>query len=113
MAGHVTIVFLNTDHFAETVTYTPYGGSGSSIDAVVMRDPVEAQDALDGSWEAGGARVLVNEDDVSQPARGDTVTVTSPAATYIVNGWQHTEGMWSLTCVVQGEHRQHGSGALT
>ena len=31
-------VFINSDEFGETVTYTPYGGTGASVSAVVIRE---------------------------------------------------------------------------
>lgn len=33
-------VFLNSDHFAESITYTPHNGLSKSIKAVIDRSPV-------------------------------------------------------------------------
>lgn len=44
--------FMNTDEFAETISYTPYGGSARSITAVIVRDPLQRSEQ-DGGRIAG------------------------------------------------------------
>lgn len=47
-------VFLNTDEFAEEVTYTPYGGTPSNIKAIIDRPRIRPA-----GLDAGGT--LVND----------------------------------------------------
>ena len=61
---------------AETVTYTPAGGSGSSIEAMVQRESLqsEEQDPGSGIETVYTVPVLVQLADVSAPAIGDRIT---------------------------------------
>lgn len=44
MASDVTGIFLNTDDFAETITYYPRSGGSRSIIALIDRSPPETWD---------------------------------------------------------------------
>ncbi len=97
-------VFLNTDHFAESVTYTPAGESGSAISAIVDRGPLaylEVDGVSQGNMELTECRVFVSKTDLTAPARGDTVLITNAAGadeTWRVDGWEYDEAGWWLNC---------------
>lgn len=74
MATDVANVFLNTDEFAEAITYTPANGSGASVNAVVMRDSVSHDNFQDGLSSVYRATIKLASADVSAPAINDTVT---------------------------------------
>lgn len=106
-AGHVTSVFLNTSHYAESVTYTPVGGTGSAINAVVIHDALGYVEDDTGNLEAHRIRVYVDKDDVSSLARGDSVAVTqvdgTGTDTYRVDEFERQDEMMILTCVRAAE----------
>ncbi len=57
MSSDAIKVYLNSDEFAEVITYTPKGGSAKSIKAVIVRNRLEA-----GTEDAG--RILRNQCEV-------------------------------------------------
>lgn len=76
-------VFLNTDEFADTVTYTTAAGVAKSIKAVL--EPIEF---LDDRFYADGRQVVksfqafIDSDatlGIAAPARGDSITFNSVA----------------------------------
>jgi len=67
-------VFFNTDEFAQSVTYTPKGGSGTSISAVFERD-APFQEAYVRGRETATGELAVKTDDVGTPQYGDTFTI--------------------------------------
>ena len=73
-ATDVANVFINTDEFAETITYTPTGEAGVSVTAVVERLEGQSQDYVDGDAATYQAMVHVSVASVASPAVGDTVT---------------------------------------
>ena len=102
MAAHKTSVFLNTGHFAETVSYTPAGGSASSITAVVVRHGADLEEVASGNVEVELADIHVDVSDVEMPARGDRVETTEAddsTGTWGVDSKRYQEGMWVLGCV--------------
>lgn len=111
MSGHIASTFLNTDHFAETVTYTPVDGVGSSITALKMVQPLIFTDAADGNYEAHHASFAVNATNVSSPSRGDTII--AGANTWYVDAWQELDGMLRLDCVRLEEREVGGEGIRT
>lgn len=99
--GDVSAVFLNTNDFAESVTYTPDGGSASSITALVFREPMMWTETATGSVELYRATIQVALSDVSSPGRGDAIAVTGPdgsAETWKVDDWHYQDNMWVLNC---------------
>jgi hypothetical protein len=69
VSGHVSTWFLNTSHFAETITFVPANGQRRSISAVVT--PREALD------EAG--QLLSHEDAIEVTvANSATTGITAP-----------------------------------
>lgn len=77
MASDVDDVFLNTDEHAESVTYTPNGGSGRSIVVVILAIPSEI--AMEGNHEVEHKliNVFAKRDattGINAPAKGDTLT---------------------------------------
>lgn len=60
--------------FGEAVTYTPAGGSGSSVTAVVHREEEREIDSGDGIWREVVCEVSVGTADVASPGLGDQVT---------------------------------------
>lgn len=116
MAGHVAGTFLNTDHFAESVTYTPDGGSASSITALVDRGGAEfLPEVHDGSTEIWRASIHVADSDVAMPQRGDQIAATGPdgnAETWNVDSiGAHSDGMWTLECTLEKERAIAGAGS--
>jgi hypothetical protein len=72
--------FLNTGEFAETVAYTPSGGSGRSISAVIDRQDVVEQTAPDGSTLIHRAVLSASRDataGIPSPSVDDTFTFDS------------------------------------
>ena len=67
-------VFFNTDEFAETITYTPSGGSPVEISAIpgdqnaTLQDPPPAGDTM---------TIFVKASDVSDPGYKDQFTINS------------------------------------
>jgi len=114
IAADVAAVFLQTDDFAETVTYTPVGGAGASMTVLFFPDPMSMIDLPDGNKQATLAAVYVAETDVVTPQRGDQVTRTNPASvseTWRVDVWQEEDGMWLMTCKFYDEREMVGAGA--
>jgi hypothetical protein len=72
MTADLAAIF-NTGEFAETVTYTPNGGSGGSISAVVMRDAPLQEPYVRGP-ETATCIIIVKKSAVATPARGDKYT---------------------------------------
>ena len=69
-------VFFNTDEFAETITYTPSGGSPVSIPAIINRDAPLQEPYIRGENTAI-SEIMVKTSDVSNPQYGDTFTFDS------------------------------------
>lgn len=109
MEGHITTTFLNTNHFAEEVTYTPDGGSGTTIDAIVQRHPVSDEEiGPDGNAEVHRASIYIDVADVAMPTRGDRISSTGPdgeTEDWGVNEKQVTEGMWRLECILWADRQ--------
>lgn len=97
--------FLNTDEFAESVTYTPYGGVAKSIKAIVTRNrlnpdsqnqghiltnQVEIQIANDSTY--GVTAINKGQDKVSLPA----LIGGSNSDWLIIDIVEHDSAMWKL-----------------
>jgi hypothetical protein len=83
LKAHASSVFLDKNHFAETITYKHADGRSRSIKAVVSRDPIDAtpgqqmrttnryivaiqNDAITGAFLA---EIKIDNDRVSLPSR--------------------------------------------
>lgn len=78
MNDDVSTVFLNTDDFAEAITYTADGESPTSINAVVERNEDTALDAFDTEHrQEQRISITVSTTDVSSFSRDDTFTIDS------------------------------------
>jgi hypothetical protein len=72
-------VLLNTDEFAESVTYTPSGGSAKTINALVDRNPMRMLEAAAMGFQQAGLEIYIANDatlGVTSVKEGlDTVTL--------------------------------------
>lgn len=112
IASDATDVFLNSDHFAETVTYYPHrmiptAGLSRTIKAVVIRNPVsrfnadeqimpeyEVRVANDSTYGISSSELNTGGDQISLPARiGETASRRS-----IQMLLEQDEGMLVLLC---------------
>ncbi len=73
--------FFNTDEFAETVSYTPKGGSAVDITAIVTREGAHQEPYVRGPSTAIGS-IIVKKSDVSNPQHGDIYSFDSQT-------WEH------------------------
>lgn len=109
IANDATAVFCNTSDFAETITYSPYGGSPRSIAAVVMREQAQefAPDggttslpvwqicvANDGATGVGSAEINVGRDKLTFPPRDNE----NPVAKTITSIIFQDHGMLVVEC---------------
>lgn len=78
--------------FGEQVTYTAAGGAGSSITAALSGFDSDLDQMEEGTAAVSRGRVLVSAAEVSQPGRGDSVTIGS--TTYTVTSWRQVAGGW-------------------
>ncbi|MBI5147763.1 MAG: hypothetical protein HZA37_01265 [Parcubacteria group bacterium] len=100
--------FLNVEEFAEGVTYAPYGGSPKGINAVVVRERLEASGPDRGmslgreceifianDVATGVTSINKNNDKVSFPVQvGGT-----PVSWTVVEILGHDEGIWHLRVI--------------
>src|SRR5574343_292898 len=96
-------VFLDTDDFAESITYTPSGGAAVTVSAIVNRNPLQTRGTdnnarlefeieIEVAVESVAA-VILNGDTVALKKReGDTADTTFKVS-HIV---QQDSGMWRL-----------------
>jgi len=101
----VSDCFLNTDEFAETITYTPSGGTGKSIKAVVKRERLNTSNEDTGRVLLNQAEIFVANDSiagVSSVSKGaDKVSFPalsggSNATWLVVDIIEHDDAMWHL-----------------
>ena len=100
--------FLNTDEHAETITYTPAGGSGSSIIAVVDDQGISRDFELTGEDSLRSAFVLIQLSDVAAPAIGDSVTYDG--STWTVVAVQKDTAAAQLTIETRTDRRKYPEG---
>jgi len=67
-------VFFDTDEWSEPVTYTPNGGNGITINAVLNKG-LPNQEAYVRGVNFAGAEITVKASDVTAPQWGDTFTI--------------------------------------
>ncbi|QDU61239.1 hypothetical protein Pan216_20930 [Planctomycetes bacterium Pan216] len=87
--NHVDKAILNTNHFAQEITYTPDGGSATTIRAIMVYDAGFGVQILDeGEEERKTAMARVKSSDVESPQRGETISDGTTT--------------WSITGVTRG-----------
>ena len=77
MSNDVANVFLNLNEFGENVIYTPDGGSGRTIVAIVEREEAAEIDQQDGRGVGRAARLHIAADaanGIASPGIGDQAT---------------------------------------
>jgi hypothetical protein len=97
--------FLNPDEFAEEITYTPFGGPPVSINAVIARKQIEADEqdqghVLENQCEvylanraaSGVLSVQKGKDTLSFPEQPGG----SPVSWFVVDVINKDDGMWRL-----------------
>jgi len=97
-------VFFNTEEFATSVTYTPSGGDGTSIDIIIL----SSDEALQAPQPAGDELViLAQEADIATPdPQGDTFTIDG--VTYYLTANERgpkPDGIWQLR-ISRSQRRQ-------
>jgi hypothetical protein len=98
-------IFTNINEFAETITYTPYGGTSKNIEAFVHRGRIDsggldrnrtisrqAEIMIPNDATAGVVAVNKGQDSVSLP-----IYIGGGSSTWkVVDILSHDEGMWHL-----------------
>ena len=69
-------VFFNSNEFAESVTYTPSGGSGTTITALVFRSE-DFQETYVRGPDTARAEIWVKKSQVTNPQFGDVYSFDS------------------------------------
>lgn len=100
MATDFSNVFLNSDEFAESVDWTPNGGSESTVTALVERDQAEPDNTDEGLEVHRWATVRFATSDVSGIARGDKLSFA------VESGGSDVD--WTIA----SEPVNHGDGAV-
>jgi hypothetical protein len=99
------VAFLNNDEFAESITYTPNGGSPKAVKALVVRERLQADGPDQGRVLNRQAEVYVANDAtegvISVDKGNDTVSfpvfVEGSAVSWrVVEVLGKGEGMWHL-----------------
>jgi hypothetical protein len=93
MESDVTDVFLNTDEHAESITYTPKGGTARTITAIIDEDAQFIATQTDAAL-ADMAAIYATRDPltgIDQPQLGDTITFTR-SGLVIVWAWTGETG---------------------
>lgn len=99
MQADVSAVFLNTDEHAETVSYTPSGGSARNIPAVIEDEmSADIRFGEDGKGIPKSATLYVDIDDtvgVDDPTV-DADTFTFRSTVWKLKEVERQDGMWRL-----------------
>jgi len=108
MQDDAKVAFLNSDEFAESVVYTPNGGSPKTINAIVVRERLESKGPDQNIALSRGCEILIandavagvtsinkNNDKVSFPVQvgGASVIWT------VVEILHHDDAMWHLRVI--------------
>jgi len=103
MLADLDDVFFNTNEFAETVTYTPYGGTAGSIAAI----PEDIDPSIMDVPPAGDSMLLtVKVSDVPNPLRGDTFLIGTETWHLVKNlGGGAYARIWSLVISRSGKRK--------
>lgn len=98
IAADVADVFLNSDDFGETVSYTPVGGSARSIVAVVVTMPSDLTQESSHEVAHNFVSVLAAKSastGIEAPAKGDTIVWSGRIYSWV--GIIHQDaGAWQL-----------------
>lgn len=65
--------FIDQDDFAEEVTYTPYGGTAKTVEAIIV-DEFDNQEGYARGEDFAQAQLSVHRDDVTAPNDRDQYT---------------------------------------
>ncbi len=109
LASDIQETLLNTSDLAQTITYTPAGGAGVEISALlsVGRPGLgEMEDSEHGHQEM---TVTIAIADVANPAEGDTLTIDTYAWS-VVEVEELSATLARLRVARQARTRQAGSG---
>jgi len=105
LAADAVIIFLNTDEFAEDITYTPKGEGAKSIRAMVVRKRSDAADQGAGRIAQNQAEVYIANDAITGVAsvdKGDDevsfpeIIGGSAISWAVIDILDMDEGMWKL-----------------
>jgi len=100
METDVGTVFFNNDEFSEDVSYAVYGGSTSTIKAIITPE-IDLAESDPGQVAQG--RALIKVSDLANPTRHDTLT-TAAAIVWRVDDVLGGDGyVWTLQ--VSTDHR--------
>lgn len=98
IAEDVSTVFLRTDDFAVSASYTPSGGSPRSITVVVVEQPSETSENGEHRVAHRVIHVTTANDDttgVDDPQDGDTLTISGSVYAFV--GVQSSDpAAWTL-----------------
>lgn len=99
------LAFLNTGEFAETITYTPKGGTAKTIAALIDRKPVNSVGEDSGRTLLGQIEIVIandSENGISSINKGgDTVSLPERVGDAdiewsVIDIVDQDEGMWRL-----------------
>ena len=71
------LIAANNNTFGESITYSPDGGTASTITVIIDRDAQEEEDADDGTHVVKRAMLIVQASDIAAPDLKDRVTFDS------------------------------------
>lgn len=94
VAEHVESVFINPDHWAVSVVFTPDVGSPVTADAVIEQVLIDVDNNERGRENAKAWCVFVAEADLANPTRRMTVTI--PDGDYRVHSYQVDFGLVTI-----------------
>ncbi len=95
---------------ADTVTYTPSGGSGSSVSAILTRDPVVIEEVADGKDELHRASLFVQVSEVATITPKDKINFDG--ADWAVDTWHLVgAGVWEIQARRKVEFRKARPGS--
>jgi len=106
----VAAVLLDTDEFAQAVTYTPVGGAAAAITAVFEEGEEQVQDERDGRLIMRVGVLGVALADVASPARDDVAAIAGDDWT--VTRVLSREYGWARLEVSRPELREKSTGRL-
>ena len=96
IAEDVDSVFLNEDDFAEEIRYTPVGGVGRDITAVVIRRPSPIRSDANHLTHDNAVDVCVKRSSttgVSEPKLGDSIVWSSQIYSFVEIVSEDSDGL--------------------
>ncbi len=94
MALSVELDGIFTDDVIDAAIYTPDGGDAVSVDVLVLDERTEENIDNDRSGELWRLRCVVKESEITEPMRGDTITVLG--RTYTIESKEIQAGTWQI-----------------